>query len=182
MGANGQATISVPIVADSSTEGSETLTVTAQGASASTTINDTSTTPVPTYNVSASSASVDEGATATFTLSTTNVAAGTVIAYAISGVSSADVTGGALAGTVTVGTNGQATISIPIAADNLTEGTETLTVTAQGKSASVTINDTSLTGQPTFNPSTGHYYQFVPANIAYPNRVDFLTNQFNLAD
>ena len=139
-------------------------------------------TPTPTYLLAASRGAVDEGSTATFTLSTTNVAAGTVIAYAISGVSSADVTGGALAGTVTVGTNGQATISIPIAADNLTEGTETLTVTAQGKSASVTINDTSLTGQPTFNPSTGHYYQFVPANIAYPNRVEFQTNQFNLAD
>ena len=48
-----------------------------------------------------------------------------------------------MSGTATVGSNGQATISVPLAADNLTEGTETLTVTAQGKSASVTINDTS---------------------------------------
>ena len=143
VGSNGQATISVPIVADSTTEGNETLTVTAQGQSASTTINDTSITPVPTYNVNASSASFNEGSTATFTLSTINVAAGTGVAYTISGVSSADVVGGALSGSVNVRSDGQATISIPIAADNLTEGTETLTVTAQGKSASVAINDTS---------------------------------------
>ena len=144
VGSNGQATISIPIAADNLTEGTETLTVTSQGASASTTINDTSTTPaVPTYGVSATSASINEGSIATFTLSTTNVAAGTAVAYTVSGVSSADVVGGALSGSVNVGSNGQATISVPLAADNLTEGTETLTVTAQGKSASVAINDTS---------------------------------------
>ena len=104
----------------------------------------------PTYSLSRVSASANEGTTATFTLSTTNVAASTAVAYTISGVSSADVVGGALSGSVNVGSNGQATISIPIAADNLTEGSETLTVTAQGKSASVTINDSSLTPQPTY--------------------------------
>ena len=97
----------------------------------------------PTYSISRASTAVDEGSTASFTLSTTNVAAGTAVAYTVSGVSSADVVGGALSGSVNVGSNGQATISVPLAADNLTEGTETLTVTAQGKSASVTINDTS---------------------------------------
>ena len=103
--------------------------------------------------LSTSSATVNEGSTATFTLSTTNVASGTAVAYTVSGVSSADVVGGAMSGTVTVGTNGQGTISIPIAADNLTEGSETLTVTAQGQSASVVINDTSLTPQPTYTLS-----------------------------
>ena len=98
---------------------------------------------VPTYSISPFYSSVNEGSSATFTLSTTNVAAGTAVAYTISGVSSADVVGGVMSGTVTVGSNSQGTISVPLAADNLTEGTETLTVTAQGKSASVTINDTS---------------------------------------
>ena len=142
VGSNGQATISVPIVADSTTEGSETLTVTAQGKSASTTINDTSLAPVvPTYNVSASSATVNEGSTATFTLSTTNVAAGTSISYSISGVSASDITGGSLSGSVNVGSNGQATISVPLVTDSTTEGNETLTVTAQGASASTTVVD-----------------------------------------
>jgi hypothetical protein len=99
--------------------------------------------PKASYSVSSSSSSVDEGSTATFTLLATNVDAGTPVAYTVSGLSSADVLGGALSGSVIVGSNGQATISIPIAEDNLTEGTETLTVTAQGKSASVAINDTS---------------------------------------
>ena len=97
----------------------------------------------PTYSVSTSSSSVNEGGVASYSLSTTNVNPGTAVAYTLSGVSPADIVGGAMSGSVTVGSNGHATISIPIAADNLTEGTETLTVTAQGKSASVTINDTS---------------------------------------
>lgn len=99
--------------------------------------------PAATFRLSASAAFVNEGSTATFTLSTTNVAAGTAVGYTVSGVSSVDIVGGVMSGTATVGSNGQATISVPLAADNLTEGTETLTVTAQGKSASVTINDTS---------------------------------------
>ena len=109
--------------------------------------------PAPTYSLSASSSSVNEGSTATFTLSTTNVASGTSVSYSISGVSSSDVTGG-LSGSVSVDSNGQATISVPIVADSSTEGSETLTVTAQGVSASTTINDTSLAPVvPTYNVS-----------------------------
>jgi hypothetical protein len=99
----------------------------------------------PTYSLSATSASVDEGTVATFNLLTTNVSAGSSISYTISGVSSADITGGALSGLAIVNSSGTATISIPIIADSLTEGPDTLTVTAQGKSASMTINDTSRT-------------------------------------
>ena len=46
-----------------------------------------------TVNTTVSEPSVNEGSSATFTLSTTNVAAGTAVAYTISGVSSADVVG-----------------------------------------------------------------------------------------
>ena len=139
---SGTATISVGIVADSLTEGAETLTVTTQSKTASVTINDTSLS-VPSYSLAAASTTVDEGSTATFTLSTTNVAAGTSIPYTVSGISAADVTGGALSGVAIVNSSGTATISIPVAADFTTEGAETLTVTAQGKSASLTVNDTS---------------------------------------
>jgi hypothetical protein len=139
---SGTATISIPIAADLTTEGAETLTVTAQGKSASMTVNDTSLS-VSTYSLSAASASVDEGSTATFTLSTTSVAAGTSLSYTLSGVSAADITGGALSGTATVNTSGTATILVPIATDVTTEGAETLTVTVQSKTASMTVNDTS---------------------------------------
>ena len=143
---NGLATISVPVSADFLTEGAETLTVTAQGKSASVSINDTSkTTLVASYALSASTNSVSEGSSAVFTLTTTNVAGGTSIPYTISGVSSADITGGAMSGTAIVSSNGNATITIPIASDLTTEGTESLTVTAQGISSSVLISDTSIT-------------------------------------
>ena len=142
---SGTATITVNIVADSLTEGAETLTVTAGGTSAVTKLNDTSTTPVPTYALSSSNAVDNEGATVTFTLTTTNVAAGTSIPYTLSGVNAADVLGGLLTGSATVNSSGVATISVGIVADSLTEGTETLSVTAQSKTASIIIADTSTT-------------------------------------
>jgi plastocyanin len=97
------------------------------------------------YRVVSRAAEVNEGQTAVFDVSTVNVAAGTQLAYTITGVSASDITGGQLSGTVNVGSDGKATISIPIAADNLTEGRETLQVNLQGQSASVAINDTSVT-------------------------------------
>ena len=138
---SGVATISVRLLNDALTEGAETITVTAGGSTASIVVNDTST-GTETYSLSASSASVDEGAIATFDLLTTSVAAGTSISYSIGGVSTEDITGG-LTGTATVGTNGIATIFVAVAADFLTDDGETLTVTAHGKSATMTINDTS---------------------------------------
>ena len=105
-------------------------------------VNDTSkTTLVASYALSASTNSVSEGSSAVFTLTTTNVAGGTSIPYTISGVNSADITGGALSGTAIVSSSGNATITIPIDSDLTTEGTESLTVTAQGISASVLIYD-----------------------------------------
>ena len=108
-----------------------------------------STLEAATYRLLAQSNSVKEGESARFTLTTTDVAAFTTLAYQITGVQATDVAGGQLSGLVTIGTNGQATISIPIAADNLTEGQETLTVTVRSPqgadfaSANVTISDTS---------------------------------------
>jgi len=98
---------------------------------------------LPTYALSGA-ASADEGSTATFTLTTTNVAEGTEVAYTLSGVDAADVD--ALTGTATVGADGTATISVAVTADQATEGEETLTVTLDGMntSASTTINDTSV--------------------------------------
>ena len=34
---------------------------------------------------------------------------------------------------------------------------------------------------PLLNSSTGHYYQFVPADEAYLARTEYVTNQFSLA-
>jgi hypothetical protein len=140
----GKATISIPIALDLSTEGTETLEVTLEGKSASVSIKDTSLTPQAGYALTAQSSSVNEGDVAVFVLSGTNVAAGTTVSYTLSGVTTSDITGGKLTGSAVLGADGRASISIPIAEDQSTEGQETLTLAAQGQTASIKINDTSL--------------------------------------
>jgi hypothetical protein len=119
--------------------------------------------PPASYTLTAGAASVNEGSTATFTLTTVSVAPNTVLTYTVSGVVAADIVGGATAGPVTTDINGQATISIQMAADLTTEGPETMTVSVrQGgisgtvlASASITVNDTSVNNEIlTLSPST----------------------------
>jgi hypothetical protein len=98
----------------------------------------------PTYSLSASATAVNEGTLVTFTLRTTNVAEGTPIGYTLSGISAADVFGGSISGNAVV-TSGLAFISVALLNDLLTEGAETLQVTAGGASASTVVNDTSIT-------------------------------------
>ena len=160
---SGLATITIPIAQDNLTEGTETLTISLQGKNASTLINDTSKSAA-TYTLSANSTSVNEGATVTFILTTTNVAVGTPISYTISGISVGDLSSGSLSGTTTVATNGQTSITINLANDNLTEGTETLAVFAQGQTASTIVNDTSKSNTSTFpTVLTQQQMQNVPA-------------------
>jgi len=101
---------------------------------------------LPTYLIRSGSDSYDEGQSALFNLVTTNLAAGTFVAYTLSGTSVSDLESGSLTGTAVVGESGTAVISIPLATDTLTEGAETLTITLDDSSsatASVIINDTS---------------------------------------
>jgi hypothetical protein len=109
----------------------------------------------PDYSLSTSSASVNEGSTALFILNTSNVTSGTFLSYVISGVQASDILGGQLIGSVTVDAQGRASISVPVLADNLTEGTETMTVTVRSATASVTINDTSLAPAAAYNEIQG---------------------------
>ena len=97
----------------------------------------------PTFTMFASATSVNEGGVATFTLRTTNVAAGSSIPYTLSGISAADVFGGSLSGNAVVNSSGVATISVALLNDLLTEGAETLKVTAGSATASIVVNDTS---------------------------------------
>jgi Ca2+-binding RTX toxin-like protein len=146
--ATGKAIVVVSLVEDALTEGGETITMTAASKTASVTVTDTSTTPVvvpPTYAVSAGAATVNEGSSITFTITTTNVAAGSTVNYSLSGVSASDVVGGSLSGTATVDATGKAVVVVSLVEDALTEGAETITMTAAGNTASVTISDTSKT-------------------------------------
>lgn len=110
----------------------------------------------PTFSISSGAATVTEGAIATFTLTTTNVTVGTDIPYTITGVSAVDVVGG-LTGTATVGAGGTASISVQIVADQLTEGSETLTVSVNNglASASTTVQDTSVANSNSYTSGLG---------------------------
>ena len=107
-------------------------------------INDTS--KAATFSITSSADSYDEGQSALFSLVTNNLAAGTAVAYTLSGISESDLESGSLTGTAIIRDSGTTVISISLAADAATEGAETLTITLNGfadKTASVIINDTS---------------------------------------
>jgi len=119
---------------------------------------------LPTYTLSVSATSVDEGGNFTTTVSTTNVDDGTQFNYVLSGtnVTSADFSSGSLNGTITI-SNNTASFSHTVAADTLTEGTETFTIKIYdaslnyvGNTLTVSINDTSLTPPPTYTPTINH--------------------------
>ena len=157
--AYGQANVSVGVVADSLTEGAETLVFTSRGISASAVINDTSIAIVPTYLLTAGSVSVNEGGTAIFTVTTTNVPFGTNLSYTLSGagITPSDIVGGQLSGNISINSGGVATIFVSLAADLTTEGPETLTVTVAGKTAQIAVNDTSMAAAT---------YQILPSALA----------------
>ena len=92
-----------------------------------------------TYTVSAASFSINEGSTASFDISTT-LPAGSVISYTLAGISSSDISG-SLSGSAVIDIRGKTTVSIPIVNDLITEGAEKLTLSVQGVSASLFIND-----------------------------------------
>jgi len=164
VGADGNATIEVELLEDEASEGSETLTVTIDEdatATADVTVNDTSVDPnAPIYALTADAATVDEGATATFTLATTNLEEDDEVAYTITGVEVDDIAADALTGTVAVDADGNATIEVELLEDEATEGPETLTVTIDEDAtatADVTVNDTS-TGQNVVDMAAGEEY------------------------
>ncbi len=79
-----------------------------------------------------------------FTLNAGSANAGKTYSFEISGVDASEIEGGQLLGTVTVDSDGVGLIPITPRADSLTEGSDTLTLTVAGKTASVVVNDTSL--------------------------------------
>ena len=116
--------------------------------------------PVPTYNLVAVDGNyfdiiteANEGAYVRWNLKTTNVAAGTEIPYTITGISQGDVDI-PLLGKFVIGPNTEGDIFFNISEDVLTEGTETMVVTLDGitptVSAALVINDTSTAPVPTY--------------------------------
>ena len=105
-------------------------------------------TTAPTYTLGANYATVNEtnNTTITVTLTTANVTNGTLVYYNVTGINAADLISGSLNGSFTV-QNNTATKSFVVAADTVTEGTETFLLTLVGisQSTSISILDTSRT-------------------------------------
>jgi hypothetical protein len=105
---------------------------------------------VVSFNLVPSHTVIDEGEVLSILLVTTGVSEGTQIPYSITRISQEDLSSGSLTGNFTIGTGGEGTISLTIAADQLTEGPEVLTLSLDNGQAiaSVLINDisTSPTG------------------------------------
>ena len=89
--------------------GTDTIDATADALSAGTALPPA---PTQTVTLTTSAATVDEGATTVLRLQTTGIPAGSQFAFAISGVSTADVVGGALTGLVTIGFDGVGLIPV----------------------------------------------------------------------
>jgi hypothetical protein len=137
-------TLNYTVASDATTEGSETFSISLNNGLSNTptvTFNDTSLTPAPTYSLTRSTASVNEGGSFTITFATNQAGS---FAYTITGVSSADIGGASLTGSVSNGS----VLSYNVTADTTTEGSETFSITLNNglsNTPTVTINDTSLT-------------------------------------
>ena len=95
-------------------------------------------------SLQASVSSVNEGSTVIFTLDGGAAAAGKTYSYSITGgVDTSDITSGSMIGTVVADSNGVAIAQVTLNSDVTTEGAESLTVTMNRKTATVTVNDTS---------------------------------------
>lgn len=168
-------TFSVPVTADSTTEGSQTFKVqirtdstsgTVVGTTSSITINDTSLDPVPEYAWSIYSNGVGEGSSDQFTITTAHVPDSTTLYWTIPdslGIDYSDFTARNGAFTITGNTG---SFSVEAASDGLTEGTQTFTVQIRTDSVtgnvvltsdgvSITDNSYGVTSYTSFNTATG---------------------------
>jgi hypothetical protein len=132
----------------------------------------------PTFTLTPSAATVNEGASITITLTTTGIPNGAVVPYVITGanINSNDSN---LTGNFVI-QNGSNTISFAANADLTLEGAETLTITAGGTSANVTINDTSNGADAQFLNTTLLLHGDGTNNSQNNTFLDSSTNNFSI--
>jgi sugar lactone lactonase YvrE len=96
---------------------------------------------IPVYTLSANVNVISEGGTVTFTLSTQNVVPATVLPYTLAGTNNA--AGQSATGTVTVGSNGMANVSVIVPSNNIFSDSGKLTMTIAGRAKEIIVNDTT---------------------------------------
>ncbi|AFZ42321.1 hypothetical protein PCC7418_0072 [Halothece sp. PCC 7418] len=163
-------TLDLPVVEDVAEEGEETFTTALSfgeiDASIDTVINDTSVPDdQPTVAVEVAPNPVDEGGTATITVTTTNIADGETVDYAISGEGiDAEDFDAPLTGTIEI-TENTGSLELPIVEDVAEEGEETFTTALSfgeiEASIDTVINDTSV-------PDDGGEVISIPAGSTDP--------------
>ena len=139
--AYGSASVSFTLEDDGIPEGVENMTFYTGNLSSSISVEDTSYSN--TYTLNRSTESTDEGSVVTYTINSTAAPEGTVVPYIITGISQEDLSSGSIAGDFVLDSNKQSTISLTIANDFLTEGTETITIAADGRIQTTSVTDTS---------------------------------------
>jgi Ca2+-binding RTX toxin-like protein len=173
--------------------GTSSIVVTANDGTASTSAAAFNLTTSASYTIAASSVtSVNEGASVTYTITNTARTLGEVINYTIvpTNASSADFDAG-LTGQTTFNASGQATITIGVTADTLTEaGVESFTVNfSYGgnnviRAGSLAVNDTSVTGdlnrELTAGADTGANFTLGVGNDTFNGRTTI--NSLNTSD
>lgn len=118
-------TIVIETASTAGSTSSQTLTITCGGLTDSTIIYDVLDT---TFSTTAASGTITEGESVVVTVTTTNVANGTLIPYTITGSATGKVTSPALTGNITINSN-TATVTIVTNDDGVYQGTQNLTFT-----------------------------------------------------
>lgn len=184
--ANNSDSVTLDIASDTilQQDDTEALTVSLLNGSSSVTVNITDATPDPIYVLTATPASVYEGFPITIELGTTNVVAGTVIPYTITGVSENDIDI-SLTGNFVTDNQGESSITFTTVLDDFEESeTLTLTLDNTATSISVPISDALYTlNSSSSSPSEGNTINIslttneVPDNTVLPYTITGISSE-----
>ncbi len=105
---------------------------------------------IPTYTLASNKTSVNEGETITFTLSTTMLDTGTVVPWTVTGISAADLSSGSMTGAFVTDSAGKATTTFVLTNDSLTEGTESMVLSLNGRSEFKEVDILDTSNAPTY--------------------------------
>jgi hypothetical protein len=135
-----------------------------------------------TYTVSTSTSSVNEGQSITFVITTTGVPANTVLYWTLNSISGIDLTPTQSSGNFTINSSSNGTVALTIFADQLTEGTETFTIsirtgsttgTVVATSPTITIADTSTAGSD-WQVGLTDYTDFINGGSSKTFRIEYI--------
>ena len=159
IGPTGRADVSVSVPSNNVLGDSGKLIMTVAGGSKEVIVNDVTPVPAPTpvYTLSANANAISEGGTVTFTISTQNVAAGTVLSYTLAGTNNAAAQSSS--GGLSIGADGLATVSVTVPLNLVFNDSGTLTIAIAGLNKVVSVKDATVNPSPLMR-KTPDYIEF----------------------